>query len=73
MIRGRVWKFGDNVNTDNIIPGRYKFKTQNLEELVKYVLIDLNPEFPEKVGKGDIIVLEETSAVVQVGSMLPAS
>jgi len=56
MIRGRVWKFGDNVNTDNIIPGRYKFKTQNLEELVKYVLIDLNPEFPEKVGKGDIIV-----------------
>ncbi|OYT52886.1 MAG: 3-isopropylmalate dehydratase [Desulfurococcales archaeon ex4484_217_2] len=56
VIRGHVWKFGDNVNTDNIIPGRYKFKTQNLNELVQYVLIDLNPEFAKKVRKGDVIV-----------------
>lgn len=56
MIKGKVWKFGHNVNTDNIIPGRYKFKTQNLKELVQYVLIDLNPNFAKNVRKGDIIV-----------------
>lgn len=55
MIRGRVWKFGDNVDTDVIIPARY-LNTTDPEELAKHCMEDVDPEFPKKVRKGDIIV-----------------
>ncbi len=55
MIRGRVWKFGDNVDTDVIIPARY-LNTTDPEELAKHCMEDADPEFPKKVGKGDILV-----------------
>jgi len=56
MIRGRVWKFGDNISTDHIAPGRYFHLRNNLEELAKHVLEDAMEDFAKKVQKGDIIV-----------------
>jgi len=56
IIRGRVWKFGDNISTDHIAPGRYFHLRTNLPELAKHVLEDADPEFPKKVRLGDIIV-----------------
>lgn len=56
MIRGRVWKLGHDLNTDNIIPGRYKFRSRHLRDLLQYVLIDVRPEFHKEVRVGDLIV-----------------
>ena len=50
-----VWKFGDNINTDIITPGRYTVTTDR-ERLAKIAFIEYRPEFSEKVQKGDIIV-----------------
>jgi len=55
MIRGKVWKFGDNVDTDVIIPARY-LNTTDPEELAKHCMEDADPEFAKKVKKGDILV-----------------
>ncbi|MBW1858087.1 MAG: 3-isopropylmalate dehydratase small subunit [Deltaproteobacteria bacterium] len=51
----RVWKFGDDINTDIITPGRYTVTTDR-ERLAKIAFIEYRPEFSEKVRKGDIIV-----------------
>jgi 3-isopropylmalate/(R)-2-methylmalate dehydratase small subunit len=53
---GRAHKFGDDVNTDYIISGKYKFKTLDMKELSKHVMEDLDPNFYEKVATGDFIV-----------------
>lgn len=58
-LKGRVWKFGDNISTDLIAPGRYFHLRSNLEELAKHVLEDVRPEFASKVRKGDIIAAGE--------------
>ncbi len=55
-LKGKVHKFGDDVNTDYIISGRHKFKTLDMKELAKYVMEDLDPDFYTKVTKGDFIV-----------------
>ncbi|MBX6753232.1 MAG: 3-isopropylmalate dehydratase small subunit [Thermorudis peleae] len=54
-IRGRVWKFGDNIDTDVIIPARY-LVTIDPTELAAHVMEDIDPEFASKVQPGDIIV-----------------
>jgi len=54
-IKGKVWKFGDNIDTDVIIPARY-LNTTDPEELAKHCMEDADPEFSKKVRKGDIIV-----------------
>ena len=53
---GRVHKFGNDVNTDYIISGRYKFKTLDMKELAKHVMEDLDPDFYNKVQSGDFNV-----------------
>ncbi len=55
VLKGRVWRFGDDVDTDAIIPARY-LNTHDPAELAKHVMEDADKEFPMKVGKGDIIV-----------------
>jgi len=55
IIEGKVWKFGDDISTDHIAPGRYFHLRTNLPELAKHVMEDADPEFSKKVGKGDII------------------
>ena len=54
-LTGRVFKYGDNVDTDVIIPARY-LNTSDPDELARHCLEDLDPEFTEKVEQGDIIV-----------------
>lgn len=53
--KGKVLKYGDNVDTDVIIPARY-LNVSNGEELAKYCMIDIDPDFTKKSQKGDIIV-----------------
>jgi 3-isopropylmalate/(R)-2-methylmalate dehydratase small subunit len=55
ILRGRVWRFGNDINTDAIIPARY-LNTSDPAELARHVMEDADREFPSKVGKGDIIV-----------------
>lgn len=55
-ISGKAFKFGDNISTDHITPGRYFHLRSNLEELAKHVLEDADPSFSSKVKAGDIIV-----------------
>jgi 3-isopropylmalate/(R)-2-methylmalate dehydratase small subunit len=54
-IKGKIWKFGDDVDTDLIIPARY-LNTSDPAELAKHCMEDADPAFSGKVGKGDIIV-----------------
>jgi methanogen homoaconitase small subunit len=52
----RVWRFGDDINTDQIVPGRYAPIMTSEEELRKYPFIEARPEFAPNVRPGDIIV-----------------
>ena len=52
----RVWKFGSDVDTDQIVPGRYSPYMTSEAELGKYPFIEARPEFAKKVKPGDIIV-----------------
>ncbi len=56
MSQGRVWKYGDNVNTDVLYPGRYTYQILKPEEMARHALEDLDPEFAAKVKPGDIVV-----------------
>lgn len=53
---GKAHKFGDDVNTDYIISGKYKFKTLDEKEMAKHVMEGLDPEFYKKISPGDFIV-----------------
>ncbi len=54
-LKGPVWKFKDNINTDEIIPARY-LNTFDEKELASHCMEDADKDFPKKVKKGDIIV-----------------
>ena len=56
MLKGRVFKFGDGISTDHIIPGRHAHLRSNLTELAKHVMEDADSTFASRVKKGDIIV-----------------
>ena len=56
ILKGKAFKFGDNVSTDLIIPGRYAHLRSNLPELAKHVMEDADPTFVEKVKPGDFII-----------------
>lgn len=54
-VEGKAWVFGDNIDTDAILPARYLVYTTE-EQLAKYAMTGTDPEFPEKATVGDIIV-----------------
>ena len=56
MLKGKVIKFGDNISTDLILPGRLASLRSNLPELAKHVLEDADPTFASRVKKGDFVV-----------------
>jgi 3-isopropylmalate/(R)-2-methylmalate dehydratase small subunit len=53
---GRVWKYGDDINTDVIYPGKYTYTDLAPEEMAQHALEDLDPGFAAQVQPGDIIV-----------------
>jgi len=56
MNKGRVWKYGDDVNTDVIFPGKYTYQPLEPAEMAEHALEDLDPGFAKEVKKGDVIV-----------------
>jgi len=55
IISGKAWKFGDNIDTDVIIPGKY-LRTTDMSVFASHVMEGIDPEFSKKVSKGDMIV-----------------
>jgi 3-isopropylmalate/(R)-2-methylmalate dehydratase small subunit len=56
LLTGKAWKFGDDVSTDLIAPGRLFHLRSNLPELAKHVLEDADPQFAQKMQQGDFVV-----------------
>ena len=56
MLTGIAFKFGDNISTDHITPGRLAYLRSNLPELAKHVMEDADPTFVYRVKAGDFIV-----------------
>jgi 3-isopropylmalate/(R)-2-methylmalate dehydratase small subunit len=56
MLKGKAFKFGDNISTDLIVPGRLAGLRSNLPELAKHVLEDADPTFATRVRPGDFVV-----------------
>ena len=55
-LKGKAWVFGSNINTDIIIPFRFKSRTNDPNELAQYCMYGIDPEFPKKISRGDMIV-----------------
>lgn len=58
IIKGRTWKFGDNISTDHILPSRFMTQVEP-HELAANCMAGVDPEFTKKVKPGDIIVAGE--------------
>jgi 3-isopropylmalate/(R)-2-methylmalate dehydratase small subunit len=56
-IEGKAIKLGDNINTDFIISGRYKFHITDLKELSKHIMEDIDPSFAAKIVPGKSIIV----------------
>lgn len=54
-IEGKVWRYGDNIDTDVIIPARY-LNTFDPAELAKHCMVDIDETFAQKVKAGDVMV-----------------
>ena len=52
----RVWKYGDDINTDMLFPGKYTYTCSTADEIKPHLLEDLDPEFSGNVQAGDIIL-----------------
>lgn len=55
VLAGKVWRYGDNIDTDVIIPARY-LNTFDPKELAKHCMVDIDKDFAQKVKAGDIMV-----------------
>ena len=56
-INGRAIKLGDNINTDFIISGRYKFAITDIKELARHIMEDIDPNFPSKIIPGKSVIV----------------
>jgi 3-isopropylmalate/(R)-2-methylmalate dehydratase small subunit len=56
-LKGKAIKLGDNINTDFIISGRYKFAITDMKELAKHIMEDIDPDFPKKIVPGNSIIV----------------
>jgi len=52
----KIWKYGDNIDTDMLFPGKYTYTCSTAEEILPHLLEDLDPIFSKNVKKGDIIL-----------------
>jgi 3-isopropylmalate/(R)-2-methylmalate dehydratase small subunit len=55
-IQGKVWKYGDDINTDVIFPGKYTYTINDPNEMAQHALEDLDPTFVSAVKENDVIV-----------------
>jgi len=51
----KVWRYGDDINTDMLFPGKYTYTCSTAEEIKPYLLEDLDPSFAKNVSEGDLI------------------
>ena len=51
----KVWKYGDDINTDMLFPGKYTYSCSTAEEIKPHLLEDLDPEFAGNVAQGDLL------------------
>ena len=51
----KIWKYGDDINTDMLFPGKYTYTCSTAEEIKPHLLEDLDPNFAKNVKRGDII------------------
>ena len=56
-LKGKAIKLGDNINTDFIISGRYKFSITNIKELARHIMEDIDPGFPKKIIPGKTVIV----------------
>jgi 3-isopropylmalate/(R)-2-methylmalate dehydratase small subunit len=56
QFQGRAWKYGDNVNTDVIFPGKYTYTISDPAQMALHALEDLDPRFASQAKPGDIVV-----------------
>jgi 3-isopropylmalate/(R)-2-methylmalate dehydratase small subunit len=56
VIRGRIWKYGNGINTDVIFPGKYTYTLHEPDEIAAHALEDLDPDFAAHAQAGDIVV-----------------
>ncbi len=56
ILSGKTWKYGDNINTDVIFPGKYTYTLTAKADIAKHALEDLDPTFAANVRPGDIVV-----------------
>lgn len=57
QLEGKALKLGDNINTDFIISGRYKFSITDIRELAKHIMEDIDPHFAQKITPGSTILV----------------
>jgi 3-isopropylmalate/(R)-2-methylmalate dehydratase small subunit len=55
-LSGKAHRFGDDINTDLIISGKYKFKSLDIKDMSTHLMEDIDPKFHSKITKGDYIV-----------------
>ena len=55
IIKGRTWVFGDDIDTDVIIPGKY-LRTTDMQVFADHAMEGIDPDFSKKVKPGDIVV-----------------
>jgi len=56
IIKGKVFKYGDDINTDVIFPGKYTYTVTDPDEMARHAMEDLDPDFVNSVGHGDVVV-----------------
>ncbi|MCK4304229.1 MAG: 3-isopropylmalate dehydratase small subunit [Candidatus Eisenbacteria sp.] len=56
IVRGKAWKYGDDINTDVIFPGKYTYTITDPAEMAAHAMEDLDPGFAKNVQPGDVIV-----------------
>ncbi|MCE5269347.1 MAG: 3-isopropylmalate dehydratase small subunit [Planctomycetaceae bacterium] len=52
----KVWKYGDDVNTDMLFPGKYTYSCSKAEQILPHLLEDLDPQFASEVRPGDVVM-----------------
>ena len=67
LIQGRVWKLGDDIDTDIIIPTQF-LALQTIDEMKKFAFYPLRPELPDLLKPGDILVAGKISGAVLQGA-----